>query len=48
VVTGRTRPKGRNTQGQPISGQYRSLRVWVKRLGRWQAGAFQGTHVARP
>jgi hypothetical protein len=48
VVTGRTRPQGRNAQGQPISGQYRSLRVWVKQQGRWQAGAFQGTCVARP
>jgi ketosteroid isomerase-like protein len=46
VVTGRTSPKGRTAQGQPITGQYRYLRVWVKRQGRWQAVAFQGTRIA--
>jgi ketosteroid isomerase-like protein len=48
VVTGRTSPKGRTAQGQPITGQYRYLRVWVKRQGRWQAVAFQGTRIAQP
>jgi ketosteroid isomerase-like protein len=48
VVTGRTSPKGRTAQGQPISGHYRYLRVWVKRQGVWQAVAFQGTRVAQP
>jgi ketosteroid isomerase-like protein len=48
VATGRTSPKGRNAQGQPISGQYRYLRVWVKREGRWQVVAFQGTRIAQP
>jgi ketosteroid isomerase-like protein len=48
VVTGRTSPRGRNAQGQPISGQYRYLRVWVKRQGRWQAVAFEGTRIAQP
>jgi ketosteroid isomerase-like protein len=48
VVTGRTSPKGRTAQGQPITGQYRYLRVWVKRQGKWQAVAFQGTRIAQP
>ena len=48
VVTGRTSPKGRTALGQPIGGQYRYLRVWVKRQGRWQAVAFEGTRVAQP
>jgi ketosteroid isomerase-like protein len=48
VVTGRTSPKGRTAQGQPITGQYRYLRVWVKRQGRWQAVAFQGTRITQP
>jgi ketosteroid isomerase-like protein len=46
VVTGRSIPKGRTTKGEPIRGQYRFLRVWVKRDGRWQAVAFQGTRIA--
>ena len=48
VVTGRSSPKGRNAKGEPIRGQYRFLRVWVKRSGRWQAVAFQGTRIAEP
>jgi ketosteroid isomerase-like protein len=48
VVTGRTIPKGRNAKGEPIRGQYRFLRVWVKRGGRWQVVAFQGTRIAEP
>jgi ketosteroid isomerase-like protein len=48
VVTGRTSPRGVTAQGKPISGQYRYLRVWVKRQGRWQAVAFQGTRIAQP
>ena len=48
VVTGRTSPRGRTALGQLISGQYRYLRVWVKRQGRWQAVAFEGTRVAQP
>jgi ketosteroid isomerase-like protein len=48
VVTGRTSPKGRTALGQPIGGQYRYLRVWVKRGGRWQAVAFEGTRIAQP
>ena len=46
VVTGRSTPKGRNARGEPIRGQYRFLRVWVKRDGGWQAVAFQGTRIA--
>jgi ketosteroid isomerase-like protein len=46
VVTGQSTPKGRNAKGEPIRGRYRFLRVWVKRGGRWQVAAFQGTRVA--
>jgi ketosteroid isomerase-like protein len=48
VVTGRSTPKGRNSKGEPIRGQYRFLRVWVKRQGQWQVVAFQGTRIAEP
>ena len=48
VVTGRSTPKGRNAKGEPIRGQYRFLRVWVKRGGSWQVVAFQGTRIAAP
>jgi uncharacterized protein (TIGR02246 family) len=46
VVTGRSTPKGRDSKGGAITGQYRFTRVWVKRQGRWQVVAFQGTRVA--
>jgi len=29
-----------------ISGQYRSVRVWVKRKGQWQSVSFQATRIA--
>ena len=29
-----------------ISGQYRGVRVWVKRKGQWQSVSFQSTRVA--
>jgi hypothetical protein len=48
VVTGRTTPRGTTAKGQPMTGRYRFLRVWVKRRGRWQAVAFQGTRIAEP
>jgi ketosteroid isomerase-like protein len=48
VVTGRSSPKGRTAKGEPIRGQYRFLRVWVKRGGSWQVVAFQGTRIAGP
>jgi ketosteroid isomerase-like protein len=48
VVTGRTSPRGRSSSGQPISGRYRYVRIWVNREGRWQAVAFQGTRIAEP
>ncbi len=48
VVTGRTTPQGTNANGEPITGQFRYLRVWVRRDGRWQAVAFQGTRVVAP
>jgi ketosteroid isomerase-like protein len=45
VVSGRSTPKGTTAKGEPITGQFRFLRVWVKRQGRWQAVAFQGTRI---
>ena len=30
-----------------LSGQYRSVRVWVKRKGQWQSVSFQSTRVAQ-
>lgn len=47
VVTARTTPKGRDSKGNPITGQYRYLRVWAKRDGQWRAVAFQGTRIAQ-
>jgi ketosteroid isomerase-like protein len=48
VVTGRSTPKGQNAKGEPIRGQYRFLRVWVRQQGHWQIVAFQGTRIAEP
>jgi ketosteroid isomerase-like protein len=48
VVTGRIQPQGRTSTGQPIEGEYRFLRVWVKRDGQWKAVAFQSTRIASP
>lgn len=48
VVTGRSLPKGTNSKGEAITGQFRFLRVWVKRQGRWQVVAFEGTRIAPP
>ncbi len=31
-----------------ISGQYRGVRVWVKRKGQWQSVSFQATRIAPP
>lgn len=30
-----------------ISGQYRGVRVWVKRKGQWQSVSFQATRIAQ-
>jgi hypothetical protein len=46
VVTARTTPRGRDSKGKPITGQYRYLRIWAKRDGQWRAVAFQGTRIA--
>jgi len=46
VVTARTTPRGRDSKGNPITGQYRYLRVWAKRGGQWRAVAFQGTRIS--
>lgn len=48
VVTGRSIPKGKDSMGQAITGQFRFNRVWVKRDGRWQVVSFQGTRIASP
>jgi uncharacterized protein (TIGR02246 family) len=45
LVTGRTVPKGRDSKGQAITGKFRFTRVWVRRDGRWQVVAFQGTRI---
>ena len=34
--------------GKKISGQFRSLHVWVRRGGRWQLVAHQITRIAQP
>jgi ketosteroid isomerase-like protein len=47
AVTARTTPKGRDSKGNPITGQYRYLRVWAKRDSQWRAIAFQGTRIAQ-
>lgn len=45
VVTGKSVPKGADSKGRDITGEYRFLRVWAKRGSRWRAVAFQGTKV---
>jgi ketosteroid isomerase-like protein len=45
VVTGRNTIKA-TYRGQPIDGAYRFTDVFVKRDGRWQAVATQGTVIA--
>ena len=47
VVTVRTTPKGRDSKGNSITGQYRYLRVWARWDGQWRAVAFQGTRIAQ-
>jgi ketosteroid isomerase-like protein len=46
IVTARIAPHGRTFEGQPIEGQYRYLRVWVKQDGTWRVVAFQSTRIA--
>ena len=48
VVTGRTSPRGVTAKGEPIGGRYSYIHVWVRRQGRWQAVAFEGTRIAQP
>ena len=47
-VTGRSVPRGTDSRGQAITGEYRFTRVWVRRDGRWQVVAFQGTRISPP
>jgi ketosteroid isomerase-like protein len=46
VVTGLAKPSWREKDGSSASGQFRFLRVWVKRDERWQAVAFQSTRTS--
>ncbi len=47
VATARTVVKGRY-QGKEAGGQFRYLRVWIRRQGRWQAVAAQSTTIPQP
>jgi ketosteroid isomerase-like protein len=46
VVTGLLKASWREADGDLASGQFRFLRVWVKRDDRWQAVAFQSTRIS--
>ena len=46
IVTATIKPQGRDSQGNPIEGHYRYLRVWVKHGRDWQVAAFQSTRVS--
>lgn len=46
VVTGLSKPSWREQDGSLANGQFRFLRVWAKRDGRWQAVAFQATRIS--
>jgi ketosteroid isomerase-like protein len=48
VVTGRSTPQGKDSKGRAITGRFRFTRVWVRRDGRWQVVAFQGTRISSP
>ena len=45
LATGLSKPSWREPDGTLASGQYRFLRVWAKRDGRWRAVAFQSTRL---
>jgi ketosteroid isomerase-like protein len=45
VVTGIYHLKGRDAKGQPIDRRIRYTDVYVKKDGRWQAVASQGTPI---
>ncbi len=47
VATARTVVKGRYL-GKDVGGQFRYLRVWIWRQGRWQAVAAQSTTIPQP
>lgn len=47
VATARTVVRGRY-KGQETGGQFRYLRVWVRRGGRWQAVAAQSATLPEP
>jgi ketosteroid isomerase-like protein len=45
LVTGRISPEGTESDGSPIEGSYRFIRVWEKRGDDWRLVTFQGTKV---
>ena len=46
VLTAKRTVRGRNASRDP-SGQFRQIRVYAKRLGRWQAVMLQVTRIAQ-
>jgi ketosteroid isomerase-like protein len=46
LVTARISPRGRDSRGKAIEGQYRFLRVWLRQEDVWRAVAFQSTRIA--
>jgi ketosteroid isomerase-like protein len=46
LVIGLANVKGRSGDTD-ISGQYRSVRVWIKQKGQWKTVSFQATRVAQ-
>lgn len=45
IVTGRISPEGNQSDGSPIEGSFRFMRVWENRGGDWKLVAFQGTAI---
>jgi ketosteroid isomerase-like protein len=45
VLTGRVTAKGRLGSGRDISGQYRYLRVFVRRDGQWRLAAYSAVLI---
>jgi hypothetical protein len=48
VLTGRATIKGRLGSGRDISGQYRYLRVYVRRQGQWRLAAASAVPIEQP
>ena len=45
VVTGIFRTKGKDAKGAPFDRKIRYTDTWIRRDGRWQAWASQGTPI---